>query len=722
MGVLSCRDTTVMVTAVGRTLGPSATASFVPLVVDYRQKAAAAGRVPTNYLRRELGPSENEILTSRMIDRSVRPLFRSRPLCDTQIVCNLLAVDGVHDPDIASINGASAALTLSDIPWDGPIGAVRVALISDQLIVNPTRKERLSSPLNLVIAATERNQVVMIDASANNILQQDFMKAIKFGVKEAQKIVAELNKLKMMIGKEKRLDVPPPAKVSIPAPAPALISAEGEIENLVPPTSPEKVRERCFELAESKLQNVFTDVTHDKISRDVAVSEIRALTLETLRKEFVDFDPSRMTEIFSTISKGIFRDLIFSTNTRCDGRSLSDLRHIRCEAGVFRPLHGSALFERGQTQCLCTVTFDSIDSAWKADPTSVIISGLKEKNFMLHYEFPPYATNETGRSMAFGRRELGHGALAEKALRAIIPLNFPFTIRLTSEVLESNGSSSMATVCGGSLALMDAGVPITAPAAGVAIGLVTKYNETGDEITDYRILTDLLGIEDYLGDMDFKMAGTRSGITALQADVKIPGLPLRIVMESIQKATEAKSKILDIMAQCVREPRQERKENAPVTEKLEVPVHKRAKFVGYGGYNLRRITVETGVQITQIDDSVYNLFAPNQMAMDEAKQMITECLEEEREPDLQFGAVYSAKIVEIRESGLMITLYNGQTPFLLPNSQLDTRKIAHPDVLGFEVGQEISVKYFGRDPATGRHRVSRKVLMSVPTSAARSLN
>ncbi|XP_046686776.1 polyribonucleotide nucleotidyltransferase 1, mitochondrial-like [Homalodisca vitripennis] len=343
-------------------------------------------------------------------------------------------------------------------------------------------------------------------------------------------------------------------------------------------------------------------------------------------------------------------------------------------------------------------------------------SGIKEKNFFLHYEFPPYATNEVGRSGPFQRRELGHGALAERGLRSVVPTDFPFTIRLTSEVLESNGSSSMASVCGGSLALMDAGVDISAPAAGVAIGLVTRCeNDDTKHLTDYRILTDILGIEDYMGDMDFKMAGTKKGISAIQVDVKVPGLPLKVIMEAVQAATDAKSKIIDIMNKTISKPRQPRKSNWPVSVTLDVPVHKRGKLIGPGGNNLKKIMLETGAQVIPDEEAGFRVFAPNQEAMDEAQEMINSLLKSEQEPQLEFGAIYTAKVVELREIGVMVTLYPTMVPALLHNSQLDQRKINHPSALGLEVGQEIQVKYFGRDPVSGLMRLSRKVLQS-PTS------
>uniref|UniRef100_A0A224Z6D3 polyribonucleotide nucleotidyltransferase n=1 Tax=Rhipicephalus zambeziensis TaxID=60191 RepID=A0A224Z6D3_9ACAR len=690
-------DTSVMVTVVSKRK-PSSSASFLPLVVDYRQKAAAAGRIPTNFLRRELGPTEKEILTSRVIDRSLRPLFPAGYFYETQLVCNLLAVDGINDPDIVSLNAASAALSLSDVPWNGPIGAVRVGLIDGDVVINPTRRQMTQSALNLVVAGAEHNQVVMLEASADNVLLQDFQKAVRCGVKETQLIVRQIKEFQSACGRPKRT-----------------------VEKLFVPS--EELVEAARLLAGIRVRDVLSDANHDKVSRDEALSAVKDDVIEKLQESFPGTESYLLNEAFTSIVKEIFRQQVLTNEQRFDGRSLTDLRDISCQIDLFQPLHGSALFQRGQTQVLCTVAFDSLHSVLRSDPVSVITGGMKEKNFMLHYEFPSYATNEIGRTGPIGRRELGHGALAENALRPLVPKDFPFTIRLTSEVLESNGSSSMASVCGGSLALMDAGVPISAAAAGVAIGLVTVPDpERSYELADYRLLTDILGIEDYLGDMDFKMAGTKKGITALQADIKIPGLPLKVVMEAIQQATEGKSEILKIMNDVISKPRTQKKDNWPVSERLEVPVHQRARFVGLGGHNLKKLTAETGVQLSAIDDTCFEMFAPNQDAMNEAKEMVEQFLKEEREPTLEFGAVYTAKIVEIRESGVMVTLYPTMTPTLLHNSQLDQRKVSHPSALGLEEGQEITVKYFGRDPVSGKMRLSRKVLQTPPSSVIRNLS
>ncbi|XP_012505290.1 PREDICTED: polyribonucleotide nucleotidyltransferase 1, mitochondrial [Propithecus coquereli] len=598
-----------------------------------------------------------------------------------QVLCNLLAVDGVNEPDVLAINGASVALSLSDIPWNGPVGAVRIGMIGGECVVNPTRKEMSSSTLNLVVAGAPKSQIVMLEASAENILQQDFCHAIKVGMKYTQQIIQGIQQLVKEIGVTKRT----PQKLFTP--------------------SPEIVKH---------------------------AHKVRTTTLKTVRpfhkawlglsEKFTEVDPYEIIESFNVVAKEVFRSIILNEYKRCDGRDMTSLRNISCEVDMFKILHGSALFQRGQTQVLCTVTFDSLESSIKSDQIMTAINGIKDKNFMLHYEFPPYATNETGKITGLNRRELGHGALAEKALYPVIPKDFPFTIRITSEVLESNGSSSMASACGGSLALMDAGVPISSAVAGVAIGLVTKNDPEKGEIEDYRLLTDILGIEDYNGDMDFKIAGTNKGITALQADIKLPGIPIKIVMEAIQQASVAKKEILQIMNKTISKPRASRKENGPVVETVQVPLSKRAKFVGPGGYHLKKLQAETGVTISQVDEETYSIFAPTPGAMHEARDFITEICKDDQEQQLEFGAVYTATITEIRDSGVMVKLYPNMTAVLLHNTQLDQRKIKHPTALGLEVGQEIQVKYFGRDPADGRMRLSRKVLQSPATTVVKTLN
>ncbi|KAG8238639.1 hypothetical protein J437_LFUL018238 [Ladona fulva] len=684
--VATLGDTSVMVTAVSKTK-PSPS-SFIPLLVDYRQKAAAAGRIPTNFLRRELGPTETEILTSRLIDRSLRPLFPKGYSYETQIMCNLLAVDGSNDPAVASINAASAALSLSDIPWNGPVGAVRVGLFRGEgdgppeVCVNPTRREisQSYSGLDLVIAATKQNLVVMLEGSAEVVHQQDLMKAIKVGVRECQSVISSIQQLQKTYGRTKRvLDN-----------LPNVDGSEGEAQPL------EEIAETVKSECERKLREIFRDFSHDKLSRDNAVFTLRNEIMEKYQDKYAT---SAINEAFNMFCRELFRSMIFEDDLRCDGRKLDQLRNISCEVDLYKPLHGSALFQRGQTQVFCTVSLDSPESAMRMDPVSILTSGLKAKNFFLHYEFPPYATKEVGRSGPAGRRETGHGALAEK------------------------GSSSMASVCGGSLALMDAGVPVSSPAAGVAMGLVTRYQGTDTKhIEDYRILTDILGIEDYMGDMDFKLAGTKRGVTAIQLDMKIPGLPQKIVMESILKASDAKSRIIDIMNEVITRP-------SLALMDAGVPVSSPAAGVAMGlvtryqGTDTKHIEdyrILTDILITQEDEGHFMLFAPNQAAKDEAQELIDGWLASEREPQLEFGAIYTATIVELREIGVMVTLYPGMQPALLHNSQLDQRKVSHPSALGLEVGNEIQVKYFGRDPVSGLMRLSRKVLQGPASGVVRN--
>ncbi|XP_059141035.1 polyribonucleotide nucleotidyltransferase 1, mitochondrial-like, partial [Physella acuta] len=457
-------DTSVLVTAVSQKQDTSS--SFLPLTVDYRQKAAAAGRIPTNFLRRELGPTEKEILTSRVIDRSLRPLFPSGFFCNTQVMCNLLAVDGVNDPDIVSINAASAALAVSDIPWDGPVGAVRVGLLGSDVIMNPTRRQLQKSSLNIIVTGTKERKVVMLEGEADRVGLHKVEQALSYALKTTQTIVDQIKSLQAMVGKQKR-EVEPPKLL------------------------PADVTEAVKSLAMNHVRDVLYNNDHHKISRDQALKTIGDTVMSNIKSIYPDVDERVISSCYQTLVKQMFRDLILDEDRRCDGRALDQLRDISCSVDVLKPLHGSAIFQRGQTQVFCTVTFDSLDSAVKSDPISVITGSMKEKNFMLHYEFPPYATNETGRG-GIGRRELGHGALAEKGLKAILPEESEFTTRVTSEVLESNGSSSMASVCGGSLALMDAGVAVKEPAAGVAMGLVTRINPQSGQLEKHKILTDLL--------------------------------------------------------------------------------------------------------------------------------------------------------------------------------------------------------------------------------------
>ncbi|KAK3738909.1 hypothetical protein RRG08_006477 [Elysia crispata] len=687
-------ETSVLVTAVSQR--QSTTQSFLPLTVDYRQKAAAAGRIPTNHLRREIGPTEREILTSRVIDRSVRPLFPAGYSYGTQVMCNLLAVDGLNDPDVISINAASAALSVSDIPWNGPVAAVRIGIVGEDVIINPTRRQLQKSSLNIMLTGTTQRKVVMLEGEADRVPLHKVEQALSQGIKATQTIVSKITELREALGKPKRV-----------------------YES--PRSAPTHVLEAVESFALNHVRDVLYNDEHDKVSRDQALKAVGEHVVANVKETYPDEDDGTVFSCYQNFVKKVFRSLILDESRRCDGRGLADLRDIACSVDLYKPLHGSSLFQRGQTQVLCTVTFDSLDTAAKSDPVSVITGGLREKNFLLHYEFPPYATNETGRG-GIGRRELGHGALAERGLKAVMPSESEFTTRLTSEVLESNGSSSMASVCGGSLALMDAGVQVKEAVAGVAMGLVTYTEPETGKVLQHKILTDLLGIEDYMGDMDFKMAASATGLTALQADIKLPGIPFFVVVKALEEGFVATKQILDIMSKTISSPRKEFKACGPVTEKLELDHSKQSRLVGMGGYNLRKLKSETGVVLTRIDEASFQVFAPNADALAEAKEMMEEILEDQKEPALEFGSIYTGKIVEIKEFGVLVELHPSICPILLHNSQLDQRKVSHASSLGLDVGHEVTVKYFGRDPASGNHRISRKVLQTPGIPLIRNLN
>ena len=426
-------------------------------------------------------------------------------------------MDGTQFPDVVALNSASAALSLSDIPWNGPVGAVRVGYSANlnEFIVNPSRKQLSESSLNLLVTGTKTKLTVMLEAEASNIDASMFLDGIYFGLESCQLIAEAIHQEAVKNGKPKR--------------------------TISEPTSRDDYNKVLSELSLICLQplrSVYSDSRHDKKSRDIAVFAVRDKAIGRLKLSYPNLESYLFYDAFSHLSRTLIAEKAIHEEKRVDGRHLKDIRPIGCQVDLHDPLHGSALFQRGQTQVMCTVALDSLESALKSDTVSTLMGGVKEKNFFLHYEFPPYATNEIGRMGPTNRREMGHGALAEKSLKPIIPSDYPFTIRLTSEVLESNGSSSMASVCGGSLALMDAGVPISTPAAGIAVGLVTQNNIENDahgfEIGQHKVLVDILGMEDYLGDMDFKIAGTRNGITALQADIKLPGLPFQVNFQRIK--------------------------------------------------------------------------------------------------------------------------------------------------------------------------------------------
>ena len=672
-----------MVTAVSR--DKLSSSNFMPLTVDYREKASAGGRIPTNHLRRDLAPTDREVLSSRIIDRSIRNSFPAGYFFETQIACNVLSIDAINDPDIIAVNAACAALSLSNIPWNGPIGTVRINCSnSNELITNPTKKEMLNSKFNLIVTSNQDKQILMLEGSGKQTIDKNqLIEMINLAIKENLAIINVINQIKEECTIKKRtID--------------KYFKASDELIN------------DALLISSLRLKEIYSNSNLDKQERDLHLSKLRVEIVDKLKETYAQDDASILNEAFYKCSKNIYCEHVFETGIRCDGRKEDEIRPLNSEYGLFKPLHGSALFQRGQTQVLATLTFDSPDSALKLNNYG-FPDEIKEKNFMLHYEFPPYSVNEIGRIGFYGRREVGHGNLAERSLKPIVPDNLPFVVRLSAEVLESNGSSSMASVCAGSLAMMDAGLDIKNHCAGVAIGLLKHpSNASGDK---FKILTDILGFEDYYGEMDFKVAGTKEGLTALQLDCKLEeGIGCETLVKSLDKAEIARNKIIEHMNQTIAQPNLN-KSNQPVIKKLEVPGYKRGTFLGLNGYNLKKLKAEIGVTITQDDanSNTFTLFAPNSEAMQEAEEFIDEKLNEEKEVDLDFGAIYDSTIVEIKEGGVMVKI-KGQPLIYLKNKHLDKKIIRHASGIGLVVGNEIQVKYFGRDPVTGEVRLSRKVL------------
>ena len=517
-------ETIILVAAVSATSVKEGQ-DFFPLTVDYREKAAAVGKFPGGYFKREGRPSEKETLTSRMTDRPLRPLFPKGYFYDTQVISVLLSADGENDPDILSINGASAALCVSDIPFAGPIGAVRVARIHGELVVNPTHSQRQLSNLDLVYVGTS-DEIVMIEGAADQLPEEEFIKAIEFAQPFVREIIEMQRELASVAGKPKR-------EVS-------LLNVRDDLLEI------------AFQVAGDRIEAAL--YTSGKVARSKAVDSLRKEVETAILAKYPDATAFEISQAFDYLQKKAFRVSILDRQKRCDGRGFHDLRPLSGEVGLLPRSHGSALFARGETQAVALATLASAEEAQMIDGYT---GGDQTKRFILHYNFPPFSVGETGRFGSTSRREIGHGALAERSIEPVIPTEseFPYAIRVSSEIMESNGSTSMASVCAGIMALMDAGVPIRKPVAGISVGLVTEFE--GEKLTRYTTLTDIIGSEDHFGDMDFKLCGTRDGITGFQLDLKLPGISLKIMTEAIHQAREARMKVLDVMAEAIAGPRKE---------------------------------------------------------------------------------------------------------------------------------------------------------------------
>jgi polyribonucleotide nucleotidyltransferase len=658
--VASYGDTVVLVTVVAANT-PRDGADFFPLTVDYQERTFAAGKIPGGFFKREGRPSEREILVSRLVDRALRPLFPDEFLSETQIIASVLSIDRENDPDTVALIGASAALEVSDIPFRGPIAGVRIGRLHGSLVVNPLQSQQEESDINLFVAAG-RDAIVMVEGGARIVPEEDMLEAL-FLAQEAVKPVLDMqDEIRRVTGKPKR-STPTVALDSILA-------------------------EKIKVLAGEKLRTALTVIA--KHERAAAVAAVKQEVQAALAAEYAGRERA-IEKIFDNLTAATLRALVVQENRRVDGRSPTDIRPISCEVRVLPRTHGSALFTRGETQALVVTTLGTASDEQKVDA----LIGEQYKKFMLHYNFPPFSVGEVRALRGPGRREIGHGALAERALQAVLPTEeeFPYTIRTVSEILESNGSSSMATVCGGTLSLMDAGVPIKAPVAGIAMGLIKE----GEEI---RILSDIVGDEDHLGDMDFKVAGTAQGITALQMDIKIAGVTRDIMRRALYQARDGRLHILAQMAKALEAPRPEVAQNAPRIFTLKVKPEKIRELIGPGGKMIRSIIEETGVKIDVEDDGTVYVASQDEESMNKAVARIKRVTAE-----AEIGKIYKGIVRKIVDFGAFVEILPG-TDGLVHISQLGPGRVRRvSDVL--KEGDEILVKVLEID-RQGKIRLSQR--------------
>ena len=669
--LVSCGETIVLTSAVSATTVKEGQ-DFFPLTVDYREKAAAVGKFPGGYFKREGRPSEKETLTSRMTDRPLRPLFPSGYFYDTQIISILLSADGENDPDILAINGASAALSVSDIPFNGPIGAVRVGRVNGEFIANPTHAQREESDLDLVYVGTE-NEIIMIEGAANELPEEDFIRALEFAHGHAREMIRIQKELAAQVGKAKR-EMP-------------LMEVKPEMLEIAARVAGDRIEKALY--------------TEGKVARSKAVNDLRDEVKAAVLEKFPEADKFAINQAFDYIQKKSFRSNILDKQKRVDGRGYDDLRPISCEVGVLPRAHGSAIFQRGETQAMALATLAPIEEAQMIDAYG---GGEQSKRFILHYNFPPFSVGETGRFGGASRREIGHGALAERSVEPVVPKqeDFRYAIRITSEVMESNGSTSMASVCSGMLALMDAGVPVKTPVAGISIGLVTENDEAG-KLKRYNLLTDIIGAEDHFGDMDFKLCGTHAGITGFQLDLKLAGISHQILAEAIHRAKAARVKILEIMAGALDKPRPELSKYAPRIETIKINPDKIGALIGPGGKTIKGIVAETGAEINIEDDGSVHIYATSGESMARAKEIIGGMTRE-----IEIGQTYHGRVVSIKEFGAFVEVFPGKDGLVHISELADFRVRRVEDVA--KVGEMIWVKCIGIDDK-GLVKLSRKAAL-----------
>jgi polyribonucleotide nucleotidyltransferase len=656
-------ETSVLATVVAeKTVRPGI--DFFPLTVNYQERTYAAGKIPGGFFKREGRPSEKETLTSRLIDRPIRPLFVEGFKNETQVVVTVLSHDMENDPDIVSMVAASAALTLSGVPFLGPIGAARVGVVDGQFVLNPLIDEMANSALDLVIAGTQ-DAVMMVESEAKELPEQQMLEAVMFGHRGFQPVINAIIRLAEKAAKEPWNFLP------------ADTSAE---------------KERMKALIEADLRAAFA--TPEKQKRHELVEAARAKAMTAMLPADADANQQvLLAGVFKSLESDVVRGDIIRTGRRIDGRDLKSVRPITSEVHVLPRTHGSALFTRGETQALVVATLGTGEDEQFVDA----LEGTKKERFMLHYNFPPFSVGETGRMGSPGRREIGHGKLAWRAVHPLLPgpEEFPYTIRVVSEITESNGSSSMATVCGTSLALMDAGVPLKEPVAGIAMGLIKEGN-------DFAVLSDILGDEDHLGDMDFKVAGTRNGVTSLQMDIKITGITEEIMRVALEQAHAGRMHILGEMAKALGTARTELGEHAPRIETIKIPVDKIREVIGSGGSVIRDIVAESGAKIDIEDDGTVKIAAAKREAIEAALNRIRGITSE---PEV--GQIYKGKVVKIMEFGAFVNFF-GSKDGLVHISQLTQGR---PQTVGEVVkeGQEVYVKLLGFDDR-GKVRLSMKVV------------
>lgn len=637
---------------------------FFPLTVDYEEKMYAVGKMPGGFLRREGRPGNSAILNARLIDRPIRPLFDKRCRNDIHVMATVLSVDYDNAPELCGMLGASASLGISDIPWDGPIAGVRVGRVDGKFVINPTQEQLKVSTLNITVAGSE-TAILMVEGGAQEASEEDVLDAIMFGHETIKELVAFQKKIIEEVGKLKR--------------------------TLIFPEIPEEIKTAIYAYAERPLKEAIFNP--DKLTREAHMEEVRK-EAETHFKEIYPENGSDITECLNHLTKEIVRHMISVDKIRPDGRALDEIRPISCEVGLLPRVHGSALFTRGQTQALTITTLAPMSETQIIDD----LTQETEKRYIHQYNFPSYSVGETKSSRGPGRREIGHGALAERALIPVIPTveEFPYAIRVVSEILESNGSSSQASVCGSTMSLMNAGVPIKAPVAGIAMGLVNE----GEHFT---VLTDIQGMEDALGDMDFKVAGTAKGITAIQMDIKIHGLSREILLAALQQAQKGRMFILGKMAECLDKPAEHLSPYAPKIITLTIPVDRIRDVIGSGGKIINKIISETGVKMDVEEDGHVYIATPDEEAAQRAKKWVEELTHE-----VQVGETYLGKVTRLMKFGVFVEILPGKEG-MVHVSQLATRRVEKPEDVVHE-GDEIMVKVTEIDDK-GRINLSRKALL-----------